>query len=99
MEPSKHLFALAGIVVAIFMGPVAAPAEAQIVNTLRRWSDAEPGWDGDVEARFAVASGNTEYLEFAGGASVQFVTERDHRVRGFSNVSVRRANGEKVAES
>jgi putative salt-induced outer membrane protein YdiY len=99
MEPSKHLFALAGIVVAILIGPAAAPAEAQIVNTLRRWSDAEPGWDGDVEARFAVASGNTEYLEFAGGASVQFVTERDHRVRGFSNVSVRRANGEKVAES
>lgn len=80
------------------IGPAAAPAEAQIVNTLRRWSDVEQGWDGDVEARFAVASGNTEYLEFAGGASLQFVAER-HRIRGFTNASIRRANGEKVAES
>jgi len=79
-------------------GLAADHAEAQIVNTLRRWSDAEPGWTGDVEARFAVASGNTEYLEFAGGASLQFVTPR-HRVRGFTNASVRDANDERVAES
>ncbi len=79
-------------------GFLAPPANAQIVNTLRRWSDAEPGWDGDVEARFAIASGNTDYLEFAGGASLQLVSER-HRVRGFTNAAVRRASGEKVAES
>lgn len=76
----------------------AGQAEAQIVNTLRRWSDAEPGWGGDVEARFAVASGNTEYLEFTGGARLQFVAER-HRVRGFTNTSIRDANDERVAES
>ena len=76
----------------------AGQAEAQIVNTLRSWVDTEPGWSGDVEARFAVASGNTEYLEFTGGASLQFVAER-HRVRGFTNASVRDANEERVAES
>ncbi|MFW6084698.1 MAG: DUF481 domain-containing protein [Gemmatimonadota bacterium] len=68
------------------------------MNTLRRWSDAEPGWSGDAEARFAVASGNTDYLEFTGGASLQFVAER-HRVRGFTNASLRDANDERVAES
>ena len=79
-------------------GALASPADAQIVNTLRGWSDAEPGWDGDIEARFAVASGNTEYLEFAGGASLQFTTDR-HRVRGLTSASVRRASGEKISES
>lgn len=76
----------------------APPAHAQIVNTLRSWSDAEPGWSGDVEARFAVASGNTEYLEFAGGTSLQFVSER-HRVRGFTKASIRDASGDRIAES
>lgn len=79
-------------------GPAADSADAQIVNTLRRWSDAEPGWDGNVEARFAVASGNTEYLEFAGGASLQYAAEL-HRVRGFANAHVRNANDERIAES
>lgn len=86
------------VLAAALAGPAAIPADAQIVNTLRRWSDVEQGWDGDVEARFAVASGNTDYLEFAGGASLQFVEER-HRIRGFTNASVRNANDEKVAES
>lgn len=82
----------------LVIGLVAVPVEGQIVNTLRRWSDAEPGWDGDVEARLALASGNTEYLEFSGGASLQLVTER-HRIRGMVNGSVRTANDEKIAES
>lgn len=90
---------LALALTALLAGGAFAPtADAQIVNTLRRWSGAEPGWDGDLQARLAVASGNTEYLEFAGGASLQFVAER-HRVRAFTNASVRRASGEKVAES
>jgi putative salt-induced outer membrane protein YdiY len=90
---------LALVLTALLTGGAFVPtADAQIVNTLRRWSDAEPGWDGDVQARFALARGNTEYLEFAGGASLQFVSER-HRVRGFTNASVRRASGEKIAES
>lgn len=94
----RCLFGICVIATAHLLGFGAGRADAQIVNTLRRWSDAEPGWDGDVEARFAAASGNTEYLEFMGGASLQFVAER-HRVRGFTNASVRDANEERVAES
>lgn len=89
------LLVLAAVLAA---GALASPADAQIVNTLRRWSDVEPGWDGDIEGRFAVASGNTDYLEFAGGASLQFVASR-HRVRAFTTVSVRSADGERIAES
>lgn len=97
LNPSR-LLALS-LMAAAHITPVAAThADAQIVNTLRRWSDVEPGWDGSVEARFALASGNTEYLEFAGGASVQYASER-HRVRAFTNASVRDANEERVAES
>ena len=98
METSQRLLGLVLVAAAMLIGPAAATADAQIVNTLRRWSDAEPGWTGDLEARFSLASGNTEYLEFAGGASLQFVKER-HRVRGFTNASVRDANEERVAES
>lgn len=94
----RCLFGLCALVLVHLAGLGAVQADAQIVNTLRRWSDAEPGWDGDVEARFALASGNTEYLEFAGGASVQYVAGR-HRVRGLTSASVRNANDEKVAES
>ncbi|MDX1394589.1 MAG: DUF481 domain-containing protein [Gemmatimonadota bacterium] len=76
----------------------AAPTEGQIINTLRRWSDAEPGWSGDVEGTLALAEGNTEYLELTGGANVQLVAER-HRLRGLGSGSLRRASGEKIAES
>ena len=76
----------------------AEPADGQIITTLRRWSDAEPGWSGDVEGAFALAEGNSEYLELTGGASVQLVAER-HRVRALGSGSLRRAGGEKIAES
>jgi putative salt-induced outer membrane protein YdiY len=88
----------ASLVVAALLLAGSAPVDAQIVNTLRRWSTAEPGWSGRVEASFALAEGNTEYLELSAGASAQFVGG-DHRVRGLLNESFRRANGEKVAEA
>lgn len=76
----------------------AAPAQAQIVNTLRSWTNVEDGWDGDVEARFALAQGNTEYVEFVGGASLQLVAS-SHRLRGLFSSNLRSANGERIAES
>ena len=82
---------------AVLSAIAASPVDGQIVNTLRRWSDVEPGWDGDVEARLALASGNTEYLEFAAGASLQWVADR-HRLRAFANGSIREANDERIAE-
>lgn len=86
------------VIACVLLGTGAAAADAQIVNTLRRWSDAEPGWSGRVEATFAAASGNTEYLELTAGGSAQLVASR-HRVRGLVSESLRRANGEKIAES
>ncbi|MDH3733169.1 MAG: DUF481 domain-containing protein [Gemmatimonadota bacterium] len=89
---------MAALVLMTVIAITPAPADAQIVNTLRRWSDVDPGWDGDIEARLALASGNTDYLEFSGGASLQLVTDRN-RLRLLVNGSVRNANDEKVAES
>lgn len=78
---------------------VCAPARAagQIVNTLRGWADPEPGWAGELEARFALADGNSEYLELSAAAAVQLVTGRE-RVRLLASETLRRASGEKVAE-
>ncbi len=76
---------------------VTGPAEAQIVNTLRGWADPEPGWSGDIEARFALAAGNSEYLELSAGGALQVVAG-PHRVRVLASETLRRANGEKVAE-
>lgn len=86
------------VLAAVALAAGAMTADAQIVNTLRRWSDAEPGWSGRVEANFALADGNSEYLELTAGASAQLV-EGGHRVRGLVSETFRRANGEKVAES
>ena len=86
------------VVASVLLGTGGATVEAQIVNTLRRWSDADPGWSGRVEASFAAASGNTEYLELTAGGSAQLIAGR-HRLRGLASESLRRANGEKIAES
>jgi len=72
-------------------------ADAQIVNTLRGWEEPEPGWSGEIETRFALSEGNSEYLELSAGGALQIVAGR-HRVRGLVSETLRRASGEKVAE-
>lgn len=76
----------------------ASPAGGQIVNTLRGWDDPEPGWTGEIEGRFLVASGNSEYLELTAGGAVQLVAG-PHRLRLLSGATIRRANDEDVARS
>jgi len=76
----------------------AAPAGAQILNTLRGFQAGENGWSGQVEGTAAVAAGNTEYLELELGAGVQFQTER-HRWRLLGRTMRRTASGVETAES
>lgn len=76
----------------------AIPAHAQIINTLRGWEDSLPGWTGQLEGRLALASGNSEYLELSAGAALQWSSTRQ-RVRVLADETLRRANGEKIAES
>lgn len=75
----------------------AGRVDGQIVNTLRGWAEPEPGWSGEIETRFALADGNSDYLELSAGGALQVVTGR-HRVRALASERLRRASGEKVAE-
>lgn len=76
----------------------ADPARAQIINTLRGWEDSETGWTGQLEGRLALASGNSDYLELSGDAALQWSDARQ-RVRVLVDETLRRAGGEKIAES
>lgn len=90
----------AGVAVLVAVGVAGArpvPADAQIVNTLRGWEEPEPGWSGELETRFALSEGNSEYLELSAGGALQVVAGR-HRIRGLVSETLRRASGEKVAE-
>ncbi|MDX1576944.1 MAG: DUF481 domain-containing protein [Gemmatimonadota bacterium] len=73
-------------------------AEGQILNTLRGWADPEPGLTGEVEGRFGLAEGNSDYLELSAGGAIQLVTGR-HRVRFLVSETLRRADGEEIAEN
>jgi hypothetical protein len=75
-----------------------APAEAQIVNTLRGFDETEDGWTGGAAAALAVADGNTEYFELEFDARAQFQTEH-HRLRFLGFGMRRTAGGEEVAQS
>lgn len=87
----------AAVAATLALAATAVPLRAQIVNTLRGWSDPEPGWSGEVEGRFALSEGNAEYLELSAAASVQLVAGR-HRIRALASETLRRAAGEEIAE-
>ena len=72
-------------------------AHAQIVNTLRAFSDSL-GWDAAVEGFLAVASGNSEYLEFDVDGAAQYRSER-HRVRFLGEHTRREAEGNEIARN
>lgn len=76
----------------------AAPVEGQIVNTLRGWAEPDSGWSGEVRGQVALSEGNAEYFELTLGGAAQVTTGR-HRVRALTSETLRRAGGEKVAES
>lgn len=91
----RGIAAAALIAIALFAD--ARPAHGQIVNTLRGWEEPEPGWSGDLEGRFAFASGNSEYLELSAGGAAQVLAGR-HRLRLLASETLRRAEGEEIAE-
>ncbi|MDH3197090.1 MAG: DUF481 domain-containing protein [Candidatus Krumholzibacteria bacterium] len=89
-----------GLVVVAFLcacAGAAPPAQAQIVNTLRAFSDT-PGWAAAVEGFLAVSSGNSEYFEIDVDAAVQYQSER-HRVRALGEHSRREVEGTDIARN
>lgn len=92
MRCSARLWGLAALLLAV------PPVEGQIVNTLRGWADPEPGLSGEIDARFGVSEGNSDYLELSAGGAVQLLAGR-HRVRLLASERLRRAEGTKIAEN
>ena len=61
----------------------AAPASAQILNTLRGFSGGEPGWSGSAEVNFSQTGGNTEVLALGAEAQLQYEWKRERwRIMG-----------------
>lgn len=91
---SRHLAAalLAG---AIFGPGVAA---AQILNTLRSFSDATPGWSGSLGAGFGVTGGNTEVLSLSGRTLAQYGRGAE-RLRLMGEIAYKSSAGRRIAES
>jgi len=62
--------------IAVMLTAVASTASAEILNTLRGFSD-EPGWSGDLEAVASLSGGNSEVSIVSGGGFVQWQAARD----------------------
>ena len=77
---------------------LAAPAQAQIVNSLRGFSESESGFSGTLEALFTVARGNSDYLDWSAGVTGQYQTSR-HRARVIGSWNRRTAEGATLADN
>jgi len=73
------------------------PASAQILNTLRGWSEPDPGWSLEVDGKLSYSRGNTDNLQIAAGASVQFVTAAN-RFRFMISDKFQSKDGERSAQ-
>lgn len=73
-------------------------ARAQIVNTLRGFPEDEPGWSGNLDGYFDIAEGNTNYREYGGSVTFQYLAKR-HRVRGLGSALRKQSQGEDIAEA
>jgi putative salt-induced outer membrane protein YdiY len=71
---------------------------AQIINTLRGFADDEPGWSGSLNGYFNLAGGNTEYREYGGAATLQYLKDR-HRFRALGSVLRKESRGANIAQS
>jgi hypothetical protein len=74
------------------------PVSAQIINTLRGFTNEEQGWSGGAIGAVAVAQGNTEYFELELDGKIQYQTPR-HRVRAIGLFRRRTAEGTLVADA
>lgn len=85
-------------VAVLLLGLGAGRGDAQILNTLRGFDEAEHGWSGRIEATVAAADGNTEYFEVDARAMAQYRAAR-HRVQLRGRHMRRTAQGRETAES
>lgn len=72
--------------------------QGQILNTLRSFSDATPGFGGTLGAGFGLTGGNTEVLSLSGRTLVQYVRGRE-RLRLLGEVTYKSSHGDRIAES
>ncbi|MEZ4647356.1 MAG: DUF481 domain-containing protein [Candidatus Eisenbacteria bacterium] len=77
---------------------MAAPAQSQIVNTIRSFDADDLGWTGSLEARFSQTGGNTEVLSFGGGGTVQWMNETQ-RARLIAKATRSENDGKKLADA
>ena len=75
----------------------AAPAEAQILNTLRGWSEPDSGWSLGVQATVSRTTGNSDHLSLSAGGSAQLLTG-GNRFRFLVSETYMEMEGERTAE-
>ena len=76
---------------------VCGPASAQILNTLRGWSDIDEGWSVVLEGMFSLTRGNYHHMDLSVTGVVQYLTERN-RLRFMASESFYSIDDNKVSE-
>ena len=87
-----------GAVLAIAFLACAAPAQSQIINTIRGFDEDDLGWTGTLEARFAQSGGNTDVLTFGGGGTIQWLSE-SQRIRLIGRATRSENDGKRIADA
>lgn len=72
-------------------------AHAQILNTLRGWSDIDNGWSVEVEGKFSLSRGNYHHMDLSSHGAVQFLT-RKNRFRFMISENFYNIDGSTVSE-
>lgn len=67
----------AGLITLLAVVLVWNAAHAQILNTLRGWSDIDEGWSVEVEGKFSLTRGNYHHMDLSSNGAVQFLTGRN----------------------
>ncbi len=70
---------------------------AQILNTLRGWSDIDNGWSVEVEGKFSLSRGNYHHMDLSSHGAVQYLTERN-RFRFMISENFYNIDGNTVSE-
>jgi len=86
-----------GILAFIIILLLCSPISAQILNTLRGWSDVDEGWSVVLDGMFSLTRGNYHHMDMSASGVVQFLTERN-RFRFMVAESFYSIEDDKVAE-
>ena len=89
--------AAAGLLALALVLVSATPAEAQIVNTLRGWSEPDSGWSLGVQATVSRTTGNSDHLTLSAEGSAQLLAGRN-RFRLLASETYMEMEGERTAE-